>query len=133
MELIALGPREFIIRPELVSEIKYFIKLYDRKVKFKILGVEVCIIEYKHDESSRFVFVAKEVSLPIHSSVVDRILFEKKELDDRWGKLIVFMRSYNYLKLSLRHRELLLEQKTCMEKYSTILEMRLRLFDKGIV
>jgi len=61
---------------------------------------------------------------------VQRVEFEKEELDGKLVKLKAFLISNYYLGLSEEMKLLLTEQAEAMEKYSGILAKRLTLFGK---
>ncbi len=57
-----------------------------------------------------------------------RVIDEKKELDEKLGKLRVFIRSAKFPTLPFIERDLLRKQMFVMEEYSEILGKRIMLF-----
>ena len=62
----------------------------------------------------------------IQSTYITRMLEEKKELDEKLAKLKAFFHTPVFLKLSCEDQELLLEQESVMDRYSGILDTRIR-------
>ena len=55
----------------------------------------------------------------------ERLLIEQKELKERFVKLVEFINSANFYKLSTNNRQLLKNQKMVMELYLSVLNMRI--------
>lgn len=60
----------------------------------------------------------------------ERVVAEKRELDEKLVKLKVFLESRVFKELPGFDRDLLEDQSTVMEKYSKILEQRIYRFPK---
>ena len=58
----------------------------------------------------------------------DRVIQEKKELDERLGKLDLFCQGVEYAGLPLEEQDRLTRQLLVMEDYSTILGARIKAF-----
>lgn len=59
------------------------------------------------------------------STFIDRLIIEKKELDEKLEKLTAFFDTDTYKKLNEFDQDLLCSQEECMADYSQILEQRI--------
>lgn len=57
-----------------------------------------------------------------------RVVDEKKELDDKIAKLGSFVVSIKFLDVSLAERDLMVDQLKVMQQYSDLLRVRIELF-----
>jgi hypothetical protein len=58
----------------------------------------------------------------------ERVVDEKKELDEKLRKLAIFINGDTFKTLPIREGELLLDQEVCMRRYSDILGERITHF-----
>ncbi len=70
----------------------------------------------------------KKPNVSINMSYENRVIAEKKELDQRLAKLSAFIESDSFNAFTNEYRSLLCNQETCMRQYSAVLGQRICAF-----
>lgn len=92
------------------------------------IGKEICLdrIESKLWELEGYKLQCEKANVP--ASFKDRVLLEKKELDEKLDKLKSFLHSEKALSLNVEDQMLLSQQAVFMQSYTDVLRDRIKRF-----